>query len=92
VSRVSQRAAKESKPSVGSAMKKRGRSEVDVATEDENARVTRSKTEAEKIALFLRSPAARVRPDGRKEEYWHGVSDVLLEKYTETKLLSGSKP
>lgn len=99
-------AAKESKPSegvdgasctsavkkeVGSKLKKRGRNEDGAAVEDENARVTRSKTEAEKIALFLRSPAARVRPDGRKEEYWHGVSDVLLERYTETKLLSASK-
>lgn len=66
---------------LGSKLKKRNRAGDE--EDEENARVTRSRSEAEKIAQFLRSPAARVRPDGRREEYWHGVSDVLVEKYEE---------
>jgi len=70
-----------------SKLQKRGRNEDGVAIE--NARVTRSKTQAEEIALFLRSPAARIRPNGMKEDCLYGVSDVLLKKYDE--LVNSSK-
>ncbi|KAG0576477.1 hypothetical protein KC19_5G083100 [Ceratodon purpureus] len=72
--------AAEVRVAVGSNIKKRTRGE------DDATRATRSKTEAEKIATFLRSPAARVRPDGTKEEYRLGVSDVLVKQYIEKKI------
>jgi hypothetical protein len=71
---------------VSSKIKKRSRGEDDGALGDDVTRATRSKTEAEKIATFLRSPAARVRPDGTREEYRLGVSDVLVKQFTEKKI------
>jgi hypothetical protein len=52
-----------------------------VRSDNDVMRATKSKTEVEEIATFLRSPAVRVRPDGTKEEYHLGVSDVLLKQF-----------
>ena len=75
----------EMRSATGSKVKKRTRGEDDAALGKDMSRATRSKTGAERIATFLMSPAARVRPDGRKEEYRLGVSDALVKQFTERK-------